>query len=68
LLNADLGFLISPNKSLGAIDLERGVQINLGFRNILNTPYLKHLSRYRLLEITEPGFNFMVSVRVFVGK
>jgi iron complex outermembrane recepter protein len=68
LLNADLGFLISPNKSLGAIDLERGIQINLGFRNILNTPYLKHLSRYRLLEITEPGFNFMISARVFVGK
>jgi len=67
LFNADLGLQINPKKSLGSLDFERGIQINLGFRNILNTPYLKHLSRYRLLEITEPGFNFMVSLRVFLG-
>jgi iron complex outermembrane receptor protein len=64
LLNADLGFQILTGKSLGKFDFPQGVLVNLGIRNILNTPYLKHLSRYRLLEITEPGFNFMMTIRV----
>ncbi len=64
LLNADIGFQILSGKSLGKVNFPQGMLVNLGFRNILNTPYLKHLSRYRLLDITEPGFNFMVTVRV----
>lgn len=64
LLNADIGFQILSDKSFGKVHFPQGMLVNLGFRNILNTPYLKHLSRYRLLDITEPGFNFMVTVRV----
>ena len=67
LLNADIGFQILSGKSLGKVNFPQGMLVNLGFRNILNTPYLKHLSRYRLLDITEPGFNFMVTVRVPIG-
>ena len=67
LLNADIGFQVLSDKSLGKVHFPQGMLVNFGFRNILNTPYLKHLSRYRLLEITEPGFNFMVTVRVPIG-
>ncbi len=63
LVNADLGFTLKTTKNLGPISFPQGILLNLGLRNILNTPYLKHLSRYRLLDITEPGFNFIISIR-----
>jgi iron complex outermembrane receptor protein len=68
LINADLGFKILEEKKLGKIEFPQGVQISLGLRNIFNTPYLKHLSRYRLLNIPEPGFNLMLTLRTVVGN
>ena len=68
LINADLGFKILEEKKLGKIGFPEGVQISLGLRNLLNTPYLKHLSRYRLLNITEPGFNLILTLRTVVGN
>lgn len=40
--------------------------IIIGFQvqNLLNTPYLQHLSRYRLLNLPEQGRNFIVSLKV----
>jgi len=67
LLNGDISFQIGSLKKQTKVNLPEGIIVSLGFRNILNTPYLKHLSRYRLLEISEPGFNFMLTVRVPVG-
>jgi iron complex outermembrane receptor protein len=64
LLNADISFSALKGKSWKKMQLEEGIQFNFGFRNLLNTSYLKHLSRYRLLDITEPGFNFVFSVRL----
>ncbi len=64
LINADLGFRMAEGKALRRFHFPQGIQVNLGFRNLLNTPYLKHLSRYRLLNITEPGFNFICTIRV----
>jgi iron complex outermembrane receptor protein len=32
-------------------------------RNLLDTPYLLHLSRYRILNLPEPGRNVMLSLR-----
>lgn len=64
LVNADLKFSLFQQKSIRKVKLPQGLIFNLALRNIFNTPYLKHLSRYRLLDITEPGFNFMFSVRV----
>lgn len=66
-LNADVSFSVLKGKTWGIVKLDEGIIFNLGLRNLLNTPYLKHLSRYRLLDITEPGFNFIFSVRVPLG-
>jgi iron complex outermembrane receptor protein len=63
LMNVDMGFRVGLEKHLGRVQFPEGILINFGLRNLLNTPYLKHLSRYRLLDITEPGFNFMFTIR-----
>lgn len=55
LLNANAGF---------NVETKIPFQFLIGFRNITNTPYLNHLSRYRLLNITEPGFNFIATLRI----
>jgi iron complex outermembrane receptor protein len=44
--------------------------LQVWIKNILNTRYLKHLSRYRILNLPEPGRNFTVALRLplhFVG-
>lgn len=64
LFHADLIFKIGDNLHLKKLQFPEGLQVNLALRNIFNTPYLKHLSRYRLLDITEPGFNFMLTLRI----
>jgi iron complex outermembrane receptor protein len=56
LLNVDMGATIQISKQQKMI-------VSLGFRNILNTPYYRHLSRYRILDLTEQGFNFIGSIR-----
>lgn len=55
LLNATLGAGMPTGN--GRIDLL--VQV----RNVLDTPYLLHLSRYRILNLPEPGRNVMLSLR-----
>jgi len=37
--------------------------ISLGVRNALNNAYYRHLSRYRILDLTEQGINIIGSIR-----
>lgn len=60
-------FLINTNSGVSFGRGENPVQLLISLRNILNQPYLNHLSRYRLLNIPEPGFNFMLTLRVPLG-
>lgn len=39
------------------------LQLVLAIRNVLNVAYLNHLSRYRILNIPEPGRNFVVTLK-----
>lgn len=43
------------------------IQLNFQVQNILDTYYLNHLSRYRLLNIPEQGRNFILSVKTFLS-
>jgi iron complex outermembrane receptor protein len=45
------------------IELE-WVEISIQGKNLLNTAYLDHLSRYRLLNLPEQGRNIVVSVKI----
>jgi len=38
------------------------LQINLQAQNLLNTPYLQHLSRYRILNLPEQGRNLILAL------
>ncbi|MCP4440055.1 MAG: TonB-dependent receptor [Aureispira sp.] len=40
------------------------IHFNIQVQNILDTAYLQHLSRYRLLNIPEQGRNFVVSLKI----
>jgi iron complex outermembrane receptor protein len=59
LLDAGLGFKVKGERLKVA-----HVEISLSVQNILNTPYLNHLSRYRLINVPEQGRNFVVTVKV----
>ena len=56
--------------SANTVDLSAGFSwgdkheftLRFQIQNIFNTTYFNHLSRYRLLNLPEPGRNFMVSV------
>jgi iron complex outermembrane receptor protein len=41
-------------------------QLIIGFQvqNVLNTAYLQHLSRYRLLNLPEQGRNFVLMLKI----
>lgn len=60
LLNATLG----GGMPVGTGRLDLLVQV----RNLLDTPYLLHLSRYRILNLPEPGRNVMLSLRYSFSK
>lgn len=56
LLNMGIGFKVRIKQQI--------VQIGLQAQNLLNTSYLNHLSRYRILEIPEQGRNFVLTLKV----
>lgn len=56
LLDARLGFTLFREKDPW--------EVTLLLRNALNSVYYNHLSRYRLLNLPEPGRNFVVSVKI----
>lgn len=43
------------------------LQLSLDVQNLLNTPYLIHVNRYRILNIPEGGRNFIVTARLKMG-
>ncbi len=53
-------------------DLKLGkqtIETNFQVQNLLNTSYLNHLSRYRLINVPEQGRNFIASIKIpFNGK
>ncbi len=59
LLDAGIGFKVSGSKFQVA-----HLEVSFSVQNILNTPYLNHLSRYRLINVPEQGRNFVVTVKV----
>lgn len=56
LLNADVGMTLKLSKNQEMI-------VSLGVRNALNKSYYRHLSRYRILDLSEQGINFIGSIR-----
>ncbi len=42
--------------------------LNISLQNIADTPYLNHLSRYRILSIPEPGRNLRISLKLPLTK
>jgi iron complex outermembrane recepter protein len=56
LLNADLGVTIK-------LSAKQEMIVSIGVRNALNTTYYRHLSRYRILDLSEQGINFIGSIR-----
>ncbi|MGB0176072.1 MAG: TonB-dependent receptor, partial [Owenweeksia sp.] len=56
LLHGTLGYKRSFNK----ISLRLGLRV----QNIFNTPYLQHLSRYRILNLPEQGRNIILSLNL----
>lgn len=54
--NININFLFDLKK----IDLK----VLAGVQNLWNTSYLKHLSRYRLLNIAEPGRNIFIQIQL----
>lgn len=55
---------ISASRPLG----KYRAYLQLQVRNLADTFYLQHLSRYRLLNLPEPGRNVMVTLRITAGE
>ena len=60
LINIGLNFKI-PNKN-------NPIEISTGVKNVLNTKYIDHLSRFKGLEIPNQGINFHVGLKVKLSK
>ena len=59
LLDAGIQLRINPGESEKV-----GLEFNLQVFNILDTRYLDHLSRYRLIEVPEPGRNIVLGFKM----
>ncbi|MCI5055602.1 MAG: TonB-dependent receptor [Flavobacteriales bacterium] len=57
LLNAQVSMKIAMWKTNESI-------ITFGVKNLLNTPYFDHISRFRIIGITEPGRNFFINLSI----
>lgn len=58
-----LDVAINTQIRLGNQTIQLGIQV----QNALNTPYLQHLSRYRLLNLPEQGRNIVGTIRLPFG-
>lgn len=54
LLDAQIGITLGTR--------QHPIQVMIGVRNLADVAYLNHLSRYRILNIPEPGRNFVVTL------
>jgi iron complex outermembrane receptor protein len=57
-------FILDAGINLGLKLGRQAVTCRLSGRNLLNTAYFMHTSRYRLLNLPEQGRNFMVALRL----
>ncbi|MCF6353068.1 MAG: TonB-dependent receptor [Cyclobacteriaceae bacterium] len=44
------------------------IEITTGIKNLLNTQYIDHLSRFKALEIPNQGINFYIGLKVKINK
>ncbi len=44
------------------------IEITTGIKNLLNTKYIDHLSRFKTLEIPNQGINFFIGIKVKLNK
>lgn len=56
--------LVNVQAGIKIGDALSGVWINFSIHNVLNTVYYQHLSRFRLLNLPEPGRSFNLSMKV----
>ena len=47
---------------------ENPIEITTGVRNVLNTKYIDHLSRFKAMELPNQGINFYIGVKITLGK
>jgi len=60
--------LINIGLNLEIQTMNNPVEITTGIRNILNTKYTDHLSRFKTLEIPNQGINFYIGLKVKLNK
>ena len=44
------------------------IELNVGVKNLLNTKYIDHLSRFKTLNIPNQGINFYAGISYVIGK
>ncbi len=44
------------------------IELNIGVKNLLNTKYIDHLSRFKTLNIPNQGINFYAGISYVIGK
>ncbi len=60
--------LINIGLNLEISSKNNPIEITTGIRNILNTKYIDHLSRFKTLEIPNQGINFYIGIKVKLNK
>lgn len=61
--------LVHIGTNIDILTKGRPIQISTGIKNLLNTKYVDHLSRFKTMDIPDPGINFYFGIKVgFVSK
>jgi iron complex outermembrane receptor protein len=60
--------LINIGLKLEILTKNNPIEITTGIRNVLNTKYIDHLSRFKTLEIPNQGINFYIGLKVKLNK
>ena len=60
--------LINIGLNLEILTKHNPIEITTGVRNLFNTKYIDHLSRFKTLEIPNQGINFFVGIKVKLNK
>lgn len=56
--------LLHFNSGVSFVAGKQRFELSFRIQNLLNEKYLNHMSRYRILNLPEPGRNFLVTLRV----
>ena len=60
--------LVNVGLKLEILAKSNPVEISTGIRNVFNTKYIDHLSRFKTLEIPNQGINFYFGIKVKLSK